>query len=216
MAKELTRQRMECGYVSPLWVSWNAKRRHVILLANSENGTVQGAVATWWTRRSLPTRRQVATAPCTVPIRQRHLPSHPIPKAVAISNGSRYSTSICKRLNQSILDDVDVVEVSGDLKIFFPDVGLQGLPFRRRLDDPPVRLSTYFHRHGEILDVGIPPVGNGAVAFLKPQFERRERGAPEVLVKDRSQVPAGLPVEESHRVLGHDVAIFEPVAVRAQ
>src|SRR5262245_42550416 len=64
MAKELTRQRMECGYVSPLWVSWNAKRRHVILLANSENSTVQGAVATWWTRKSLPTKRQVATAPC--------------------------------------------------------------------------------------------------------------------------------------------------------
>src|SRR5262245_19666586 len=45
-----------------------------IPLANSENGTVQGAVATWWTRKSLPTRRQVATAPCTVPIRQRYQP----------------------------------------------------------------------------------------------------------------------------------------------
>src|SRR5262245_3019079 len=43
-----------------------------IPLANSENGTVQGAVATWWTRKSLPTKRQVATAPCTVPIRQRY------------------------------------------------------------------------------------------------------------------------------------------------
>ena len=44
-----------------------------ILLANSENGTVQGAVATWRPRKSPPTRRQVATAPCTVPIRQRYL-----------------------------------------------------------------------------------------------------------------------------------------------
>src|SRR5215510_7437670 len=43
-----------------------------ILLANSENGTVQGAVATWRPRKSLPTRRQVATAPCTVPIRQQY------------------------------------------------------------------------------------------------------------------------------------------------
>ena len=47
-------------------------REFGILLANSERGTVQGAVATWWTRKSLPTRRQVATAPCTVPIRQRY------------------------------------------------------------------------------------------------------------------------------------------------
>src|SRR5262245_23950970 len=47
-------------------------RRVLIPLANSENGTVQGAVATWWTRKSFPTRRQVATAPCTVPIRQRY------------------------------------------------------------------------------------------------------------------------------------------------
>src|SRR5262245_47446463 len=50
-------------------------RRALILLANSENGTVQGAVATWWTRKSLPTKRQVATAPCTVPIRQQYQPS---------------------------------------------------------------------------------------------------------------------------------------------
>src|SRR5215475_11736834 len=42
------------------------------MTTNSENGTVQGAVATWCTRKSLPTRRQVATAPCTVPIRQRY------------------------------------------------------------------------------------------------------------------------------------------------
>src|SRR6266498_2068877 len=47
-------------------------RRVLIPLANSENGTVQGAVATWWTRKSLPTKHQVATAPCTVPIRQRY------------------------------------------------------------------------------------------------------------------------------------------------
>jgi len=47
-------------------------RYRAIPLANSENGTVQGAVATWRHRKSLPTRRQVATAPCTVPIRQRY------------------------------------------------------------------------------------------------------------------------------------------------
>jgi hypothetical protein len=54
-----------------------------IPLANSENGTVQGAVATWWTLMSLPTKRQVATAPCTVPIRQRY-PKHPHSKGSAI------------------------------------------------------------------------------------------------------------------------------------
>ena len=32
MAKELTRQRMECGDLSPLWLSWNAKRRQVAAL----------------------------------------------------------------------------------------------------------------------------------------------------------------------------------------
>src|SRR6266511_911271 len=50
-------------------------RRALIPLANSKNGTVQGAVATWCTRKSLPTKHQVATAPCTVPIRQRYQPS---------------------------------------------------------------------------------------------------------------------------------------------
>src|SRR6266511_6094487 len=54
-------------------------RRVLISLANSENGTVQGAVATWWTRKSLPTKHQVATAPCTVPIRQQYQDS-PQPK----------------------------------------------------------------------------------------------------------------------------------------
>jgi beta-lactamase class A len=32
MAKELTRQRMECGDSSPLWLSWNVKRRRVAAL----------------------------------------------------------------------------------------------------------------------------------------------------------------------------------------
>jgi hypothetical protein len=32
MAKELTRKRMECGDLSPLWLSWNAKRRQVAAL----------------------------------------------------------------------------------------------------------------------------------------------------------------------------------------
>src|SRR5215510_16371433 len=50
----------------------NTKRRVLIPLANSENVTVQGAVATWRPRKSLRTRRQVATAPCTVPIRQQY------------------------------------------------------------------------------------------------------------------------------------------------
>src|SRR5262245_19104115 len=50
----------------------NTKRRVLIPRANSENGTVQGAVATWRPRKSLRARRQVATAPCTVPIRQRY------------------------------------------------------------------------------------------------------------------------------------------------
>jgi len=63
------RERLES---SPLCVVWDLKRRGLIPLANSENGTVQGAVATWWTRKSAPTRRQVAIAPCTVPIRQRY------------------------------------------------------------------------------------------------------------------------------------------------
>jgi len=53
-----------------------------IPLANSENGTVQGAVATWWTRKSLLTRGQVATAPCTVPIRQHYRSKRP-PKGSA-------------------------------------------------------------------------------------------------------------------------------------
>src|SRR5262245_10141116 len=64
-------ERMECGVLAALRFN-KAKRRGLILPANSENGTVQGAVATWWTRKSLPTRRQVATAPCTVPVRQQY------------------------------------------------------------------------------------------------------------------------------------------------
>src|SRR6266508_3778127 len=47
-------------------------RRDLIPLANSENGTVQGAVATWWTGKSFPTKLQIPTAPCTVPMRQWH------------------------------------------------------------------------------------------------------------------------------------------------
>ena len=61
-------------------------RRALIPLANSENGTVQGAVATWWNRKSLPTKHQVATAPCTVPIRQRYQGSpHSIRFAISIT-----------------------------------------------------------------------------------------------------------------------------------
>ena len=44
-----------------------------MLLANSENGTVQGAVATWRFVGDDFRGRQVATAPCTVTIRQRYL-----------------------------------------------------------------------------------------------------------------------------------------------
>src|SRR5215475_3528876 len=60
----------------------NTKRRVLIPLANSENVTVQGAVATWRPRKSLRTRRQVATAPCTVPIRQQY-PKQPHSKSSA-------------------------------------------------------------------------------------------------------------------------------------
>jgi hypothetical protein len=53
------------------------ERIFAIPLANSENGTVQGAVATWRPRKSLPTKRQIATATCTEPIRQQyHSPPH--------------------------------------------------------------------------------------------------------------------------------------------
>jgi hypothetical protein len=44
-----------------------------IPLANSENGTVQGAVATWCFIGGDFQVHQVATAPCTVPIRQQYL-----------------------------------------------------------------------------------------------------------------------------------------------
>jgi hypothetical protein len=49
------------------------------------NGTVQGAVATWRHRKSLPAKYQVATAPCTVPIRQRY---HKPAKSAAAGAGS--------------------------------------------------------------------------------------------------------------------------------
>src|SRR5262245_32723369 len=84
------------------------------------------------------------------------------------------------------------------------------------MDKLPIRAATDLHRHGEILDTGIPSVRNAVLAFLKPQFEGRERGLPEVLIEYRGQILAGLLVEELHEILGHDIAIFEPLTVIAK
>src|SRR5215469_13173794 len=86
---------------------------------------------------------------------------------------------------ESILHNVDKVEIGCHLDLLLVLLRRQFLPFGLRKDQLPLSVSCDAYRHGKLRLVRQPAIGNGVLNFVTLQLQSRNVLMPQVLIENR-------------------------------
>src|SRR5262249_53357126 len=87
--------------------------------------------------------------------------------------------------SESILHNVDKVQIGCHLDLLLVLLRWQFLPFGLRKDQLPLSVSCDAYRHGKLRLVGQPAIGNGVFSFVTLQLQSWNVLMPQVLIENR-------------------------------